>query len=867
MVIAGLGFKMSAAPFHQWTPDVYEGAPTPVTAFMSAATKVAAFMLTFRVLRTAFPQEAHLWTWALVGISIASLVIGNFAALVQRNVKRMLAYSSVSQPASSSSASRRGRRLGARAMVYYLIPYSAMAFGSFAIIGARERELNAPVTLDNIAGFGWERPFLGVAMWCFLFGFAGLPLTGGFTAQVLRLRGRVRPRLGLARRGRRARDARLALVLPRGGARDVHAQSAELRSPVAGGSPPREPWCTPRSGSAWSSRRLAVRGAAADRPRAACSRLPSLLTASPASSASRGGETWAFGFADRAHEIPNTPDTQFAIASGSKALTALVAEATLAPDSRARAARRGPAADRRPRHRAAADRPHSGIGDYYDEDVHTERDGTSCPSVHELRRPRTIWRCSTASRRSSSPASALLLQRRLRRAGAAGRACDGRARSTISSTGARLRRRDARHRLPPQRLAARPCRTRLPRGRAHERLPPAGARQRRRRHLHDARRHRPFWAFTDGFDRQSRAPTPACRFSSVPWHVHGDLEHGRRRMAGRPGAGRHERWTTLAARSGRTRSAPSPSRRDDGLLFSTAPSRRPTSASPTTPSSPLLPRAQSRAAASGPRSLSCKRLQNRGVEVTDPFEPGDELPGGVRGIRDRARTARSSTGCRRSGALIVGDVLLGAARSGAAAVPLRLARQRVTRRPARLAAAAARAADRAGARLARRAGACAERARSARRPPVTSVFVTVVSWSAPLLRSFAVLALTACGSGGSAAVTTVKQCPPRSARSRASPPTSPPSGPRRRDNAHGHRRRPPPPARGDRADLNLQRNRLIDHAAAAVATKCPAVLPGAGDGPADPGDPGRGRSVPVALTRGAGRSETGCSTRTATAAR
>ena len=96
MIIAGLGFKASAAPFHMWTPDVYEGAPTPVTAFMSAATKVAAFVLAVRVLQTAFPQEAHLWTWAIAGIAVASLAIGNLAALVQRNVKRMLAYSSVS---------------------------------------------------------------------------------------------------------------------------------------------------------------------------------------------------------------------------------------------------------------------------------------------------------------------------------------------------------------------------------------------------------------------------------------------------------------------------------------------------------------------------------------------------------------------------------------------------------------------------------------------------------------------------------------------------------------------------------------------------------------------------------------------------
>jgi NADH-quinone oxidoreductase subunit N len=183
MIVTGLGFKMSAAPFHQWTPDVYEGAPSPVTSFMSAATKVAAFMLALRVLVTAFGGEAHLWSWAFVGISIASLVVGNFAALVQQNVKRMLAYSSISHAGFLLMALATGTPLGARAMVYYLIPYSAMAFGSFAIVGARERELNAPVTLDSFAGFGWERPFLGVSMWFFLFGFAGLPLTGGFTGK------------------------------------------------------------------------------------------------------------------------------------------------------------------------------------------------------------------------------------------------------------------------------------------------------------------------------------------------------------------------------------------------------------------------------------------------------------------------------------------------------------------------------------------------------------------------------------------------------------------------------------------------------------------------------------------------------------
>src|SRR5947199_6964716 len=87
LIVAGLGFKMSAAPFHMWTPDVYEGAPTPVTAFMSSATKVAALLLALRVLQTAFRQEAHLWTWAFAGIAVASLAVGNLAALVQPDVK------------------------------------------------------------------------------------------------------------------------------------------------------------------------------------------------------------------------------------------------------------------------------------------------------------------------------------------------------------------------------------------------------------------------------------------------------------------------------------------------------------------------------------------------------------------------------------------------------------------------------------------------------------------------------------------------------------------------------------------------------------------------------------------------------------
>jgi NADH-quinone oxidoreductase subunit N len=180
MVIAGLGFKASAAPFHMWTPDVYEGAPTPITAFMSAATKTVALVVALRILVTAFPGNADLWTVAVAVIAVCSLVVGNLAALVQKSVKRMLAYSSISHAGFMLIAVSANSALGARALLYYLVPYAAMSLGSFAVVAARERELGVPVTFENMAGFGWERPLLGISMWAFMLGFAGFPLTGGF---------------------------------------------------------------------------------------------------------------------------------------------------------------------------------------------------------------------------------------------------------------------------------------------------------------------------------------------------------------------------------------------------------------------------------------------------------------------------------------------------------------------------------------------------------------------------------------------------------------------------------------------------------------------------------------------------------------
>ncbi len=239
MILVGLAFKISAAPFHMWTPDVYEGAPTPVTAFMSAATKIAALILMLRLLLTAFPAEEELWTIAIAVLATVSLAWGNIAALTQRSVKRLLAYSSVSHAGFLLMPIAAGNALGGRALLFYLVPYAALSIGSFAVVAARERELAAEVTLDNLAGFGWERPFHAIAMSVFMFGFIGLPPAGLFLGKFyvftavyergwtwLVIVGVVATVVSVA--------YYLAVV------RAMYGSAAELRVAPAGGSPPRD---------------------------------------------------------------------------------------------------------------------------------------------------------------------------------------------------------------------------------------------------------------------------------------------------------------------------------------------------------------------------------------------------------------------------------------------------------------------------------------------------------------------------------------------------------------------------------------------------------------------------------------------------
>jgi len=239
MILSGLAFKVSAAPFHMWTPDVYQGAPTPVTAFMSAATKIAALVLTMRLLVTAFPSQENLWTIALAVMVCISLAWGNLGALVQTDVKRMLAYSSISHAGFLLMPIAVASPLGGRALMYYLISYAAMSIGAFAIVAARERELARPVTLDGMAGMGWERPGMGAAMTLFMFGFIGLPPAGLFIGKFYAFSAAVdRGWAWLAVVGAIATVVSIYYYL--GVVRAMYFQPAAVGVASAGGSPPRE---------------------------------------------------------------------------------------------------------------------------------------------------------------------------------------------------------------------------------------------------------------------------------------------------------------------------------------------------------------------------------------------------------------------------------------------------------------------------------------------------------------------------------------------------------------------------------------------------------------------------------------------------
>jgi NADH-quinone oxidoreductase subunit N len=183
LCVAGLCFKASVAPFHQWTPDVYEGAPTPVTAFMAVATKVAALGVFLRFFDVALIGAHDSWGPALAALATITILVGNVGALGQSSLKRMLAYSSVAQAGYMLAGVVVATRLGVKATIFYLVVYLFMNMAAFAVIVAREREKGLGDSIDSMLGLGREHPALAWPMTIAMLALAGIPATAGFVGK------------------------------------------------------------------------------------------------------------------------------------------------------------------------------------------------------------------------------------------------------------------------------------------------------------------------------------------------------------------------------------------------------------------------------------------------------------------------------------------------------------------------------------------------------------------------------------------------------------------------------------------------------------------------------------------------------------
>ena len=178
--VVGLAFKASVAPFHQWTPDVYEGAPTPVTAFMAVATKAAAFGAFLRLFDVALLDASTDWAPALAVLAAITIAVGNVGALGQSSLKRLMAWSSVAQAGYMLAGVVVATQLGVQATVFYLGVYLMMNLAAFAVIVIRERETGLGDDIASVQGLGAQRPLLAMAMTLAMLGLAGIPATAGF---------------------------------------------------------------------------------------------------------------------------------------------------------------------------------------------------------------------------------------------------------------------------------------------------------------------------------------------------------------------------------------------------------------------------------------------------------------------------------------------------------------------------------------------------------------------------------------------------------------------------------------------------------------------------------------------------------------
>jgi len=183
-VLAGVCFKISAVPFHMWTPDVYEGAPTPVTAFFAAGPKVAAMAILVRIVSEAFMPVFADWQQILVFVAIASMLLGSFAAIGQRNIKRLMAYSSIGHMGFALVGLAAGTETGVSGVILYMLIYMVMTLGTFACIMAmRRKEGDNVENVDDLAGLASTKPFMAVVLTALMFSMAGIPPLAGFFAK------------------------------------------------------------------------------------------------------------------------------------------------------------------------------------------------------------------------------------------------------------------------------------------------------------------------------------------------------------------------------------------------------------------------------------------------------------------------------------------------------------------------------------------------------------------------------------------------------------------------------------------------------------------------------------------------------------
>jgi NADH-quinone oxidoreductase subunit N len=180
LLLIGFGFKVAAVPFHMWAPDVYDGAPTPVTGFMATGVKAAAFVALVRVLIEAFPSAEQLWQPVIFWIAIASMVVGNLIALAQRTLKRMLAYSSIAHAGYLLAAVWPGSRLAAGAVLLYLLGYVLTTLASFGFLAVFGRGGERDVTFDDVAGLASRRPWIAAGLSVCMLSLLGFPGTLGF---------------------------------------------------------------------------------------------------------------------------------------------------------------------------------------------------------------------------------------------------------------------------------------------------------------------------------------------------------------------------------------------------------------------------------------------------------------------------------------------------------------------------------------------------------------------------------------------------------------------------------------------------------------------------------------------------------------